>query len=167
MLSIVQISLYGFRTYLQAKYHCYVQASDSLDFILVVDHIQAAAIIPAHQETADVIDTDNGAFSANRRSLDIIHFQKTDAGSGGIFFADCFYNFCIGKHIGIPPSYWIFFFKNCFKERMTPEKLDVRADAVQLETFVRDVVVFAPIQPSIESKGVKDILVAITPLLVF
>lgn len=50
---------------------------------------------------------------------------------------------------------------------MTPEKLDVRVDAVQLETFVRDVVVFAPIQPSIESKGVKDILVAITPLLVF
>lgn len=77
-------------------------ASDLYAPIHTVDDIQSAAGVPPDTDGTGIVHMDYRSFCTNRRSLDIIHFQKLHPASCRVLFTELFY--CI--------SVWIQFFPN-------------------------------------------------------
>lgn len=56
--------------------------------VLPIDHVQAAAVVPAHEEGTGIIHTEYRAERTGERRLGIIHPHQFHTGAGGIVPAD-------------------------------------------------------------------------------
>ena len=61
---------------------------DDLDFVLIEDYIQPAAVALCHHNGANVVASPHGSLRPDRRRLRIVHPQKSDPHAGLVLLFD-------------------------------------------------------------------------------